>query len=60
MGFGISGQDQVREVLKNGADGAIVGSAFVNLVAKSLQDTDSAASELKRFTGELRAATSNK
>lgn len=57
VGFGISGPDQVRSMLKTGADGVIVGSAFVNLVAKNLNDISSAERELLRFTKGLRRAT---
>lgn len=58
VGFGISNPDQVQTVLKKtGADGVIVGSAFVNIVANNMQDIDSAAEKLKRFTHSLRDAT---
>lgn len=57
VGFGISGPGQVRTMLRTGADGVIVGSAFVNIVAESQNDIVSAESRLRRFTKELSNAT---
>ncbi|MHB2037248.1 MAG: tryptophan synthase subunit alpha, partial [Nitrososphaerales archaeon] len=57
VGFGISKPDQVRTILRTGADGVIVGSAFVNIVANNLGNVDSITSELNRFTKRLRVAT---
>lgn len=57
VGFGISQPDQVRTILRTGADGVIVGSAFMNIVANNLGNIDSAASKLTRFTKSLRIAT---
>lgn len=57
VGFGVSSPEQVTSVLKAGADGVIVGSAFVNIVASNLQDIDSATLQLKQFTKTLREAT---
>jgi tryptophan synthase alpha chain len=52
VGFGISGPDHVREVIAMGADGAIVGSAIVDLIAKGAD-----AEELKAFVRGLKQAT---
>ncbi len=38
VGFGISTPSQVQEVIGAGADGAIVGSAIVDLIGKNLKD----------------------
>lgn len=52
VGFGISGPDQVREVLAMGADGAIVGSAIVDMIARG-----ASVEELKEFARSLKGAT---
>lgn len=57
VGFGISEPSHVQNVLKAGADGAIVGSAFVNIVSKNLNDMERASAELKEFTSCLNEAT---
>ena len=57
VGFGISKPAHVRTILRTGADGVIVGSAFVNIVANNLNDIRSAESELFRLTRSLRNAT---
>jgi len=54
VGFGISKPEHVREILKAGADGVIVGSAFVNIIAKNepgmLKSMESLAATLKSAT----------
>lgn len=57
VGFGISQPAHVQRVLNSGADGAIVGSAFVNIVAENLHDIDKASKDLKEFTQSLQKAT---
>lgn len=57
VGFGISEPAHVSSVLRAGADGAIVGSALVNIVARNYGDLEGAAIELKKFTASLREAT---
>jgi tryptophan synthase alpha chain len=57
VGFGISSPEQVSSVLRTGADGVIVGSAFVNIVANNLQNIEAAASQLRDFASKLREAT---
>ena len=54
VGFGISGPEQVRQVRAWGADGAIVGSAFVKRIAAA--QPGCAAAEAGDFCRELRAA----
>jgi tryptophan synthase alpha chain len=57
VGFGISTPEQVQRLIQAGADGVIVGSAFVNLIAENSRNIDSAVSELKNLAGQLKAAT---
>jgi len=57
VGFGISAPDHVREVIASGADGAIVGSAFVDLIAKNQKNRQKMLQELDQFGKTLKAAT---
>ena len=57
VGFGISKPEHVAELMRCGADGAIVGSAFVNLIAKNLSDEGRMLRELEELAGALKAAT---
>ena|SRR5579872_4321777 len=57
VGFGISKPAHVQNILRAGADGAIVGSALVNVVSTNVGDVNRAASELKDFTRSLYKAT---
>ncbi|MFQ5800184.1 MAG: tryptophan synthase subunit alpha [Candidatus Hydrothermarchaeales archaeon] len=54
VGFGISKREHVRTIIEAGAQGVVVGSAFVNLVAKHGAD---ACGELKRLSRELKEGT---
>ena len=54
VGFGISGADQVRQVRRWGADGAIVGSALVKRMAAASEGQ--IAEEAGQFCKELRSA----
>jgi tryptophan synthase alpha chain len=59
VGFGIAGADQARQVRRWGADGAIVGSALVKVMAAAAEqhpgDADAVAAAAGRFCAELRA-----
>jgi tryptophan synthase alpha chain len=57
VGFGISTPKHVREVIASGADGAIVGSAIVDIIAKNIGDKKRMLRELERFGKTLKAAT---
>ena len=57
VGFGISKPEHVKEVIEAGADGVIVGSAFVNLIAKNLKNRQRMLRELDKFGKTLKAAT---
>ncbi|MDI6883561.1 MAG: tryptophan synthase subunit alpha [Hadesarchaea archaeon] len=57
VGFGISKPEHVATVIKSKADGAIVGSAFVNFIAKNLNNERKMLQELDRFGKALKLAT---
>lgn len=57
VGFGISKPTHVREVIKCGADGAIVGSAFIKIIAKNLKNEKKMLEELDNFGKILKSAT---
>jgi len=59
VGFGISGPDQARQVRDWGADGAIVGSALVKVMAQAHQAGEPVAAAAGRFGAELRSALDN-
>jgi len=56
VGFGISNPEHVKGVIMAGADGAIVGSAFINLINKNLKDQQKMLRELDQFGKILKAA----
>lgn len=57
VGFGISSPEHVREILKTGADGVIVGSAFVNVIRNNPGNPKAASISLQKLASRLRAAT---
>jgi len=57
VGFGISKPLHVEQIVKAGADGAIVGSAFVKIIAENLTNTARAAQKLRNLTKKLKKAT---
>ena len=56
VGFGISGPDQARQVRDWGADGAIVGSALVKVMAEAHCQQGDVAAAAGQFCSQLRAA----
>jgi tryptophan synthase alpha chain len=54
VGFGISKKEHVQTVIKAGAQGVIVGSAFVDIIAKKKEN---ACGELKKLSKELKDGT---
>ena len=56
VGFGISTPAQVRACAAAGADGVIVGSAIVEIVARNRHDPDTMEQELHRFVSVMKAA----
>ena len=57
VGFGISKPDHVREIIRAGADGAIVGSAFVEIIAENQRNPSHAAKKLEKMTRAMKKAT---
>ncbi|MCW3996210.1 MAG: tryptophan synthase subunit alpha [Candidatus Bathyarchaeota archaeon] len=57
VGFGISKPEHVRRVIQAGADAAIVGSAFINVIQKNSQNTQAILEELEATARALKAAT---
>lgn len=56
-GFGISRPEHVSEVIRAGADGAIVGSALVRIVGDHIDDPDTAETLLRQTAKSLKGAT---
>ena len=56
VGFGIAGPEQARQVRDWGADGAIVGSALVNVMAEACTQQQDVAAAAGAFCTELRRA----
>ncbi|MEM2941247.1 MAG: tryptophan synthase subunit alpha [Thermoproteota archaeon] len=56
VGFGISRPEHVKSVISCGADGAIVGSAFVKLVEKNHGDVASLLEDLKASARSMKLA----
>ena len=54
VGFGISKPEHVKAVIKAGADGAIVGSAIVEIVGKNLKDKKKMLKEIEEFVKGLK------
>lgn len=57
VGFGVSKPEHVRRILSAGADGVIVGSAFINLIQKYQNDVSNMLQELEATAQNLKAAT---
>jgi tryptophan synthase alpha chain len=57
VGFGVSQPQHVKAILAAGADGVIVGSAFVNLVNKHQTNPDKMLQELEATARKLKEAT---
>jgi tryptophan synthase alpha chain len=57
VGFGISKPEHVKRIIEAGADGVIVGSAFVNIIAKHQGNEDLMLKELEVTARSLKAAT---
>lgn len=57
VGFGISKPEHVKEVIDAGADGAIVGSAFVKIIEENLGDKTKLLNRLEDYARELKSAT---
>lgn len=57
VGFGISKPEHVREIINEGADGAIVASAILDLITENLKDKEEMLQKIGKFCRELKEAT---
>jgi tryptophan synthase alpha chain len=57
VGFGVSKPEHARSIIDAGADGVIVGSAFVNVVQRNAGNMDKAIAELSETARQLKAVT---
>jgi len=57
VGFGISRAEQVKRIARAGADGVIVGSAFVNIICENAHNTRLASQKLGKLARSLKRAT---
>lgn len=56
VGFGISKPEHVAQVIEAGADGAIVGSAFVKIIEENMGNLPRAAQKLKNLARAMKKA----
>ncbi len=57
VGFGVSKPEHVRSIVQAGADGVIVGSAFVSIIQKNQGNITKALEELTESARKLKEAT---
>jgi tryptophan synthase alpha chain len=57
VGFGVSKPEHARGIIGAGADGVIVGSAFVNIVKEHQDDVEGMLEELEALARKLKDAT---
>lgn len=57
VGFGISKPEHVTNVIRAGADGAIVASAILDIITENLQDKDIMKRKIAEFCQKLKEAT---
>lgn len=57
VGFGISNPDHVRQMIRAGADGAIVGSALIEIISENPRNLARATEKLKKVTKAMKKAT---
>ncbi len=60
VGFGISKPEHVKCVIEAGADGVIVGSAFVNVIQRNEGNMDETVAEMREIARGLKDACKNK
>lgn len=57
VGFGVSKPEHVRSIISAGADGVIVGSAFVNIIQRKRENIEAMLREIGETASGLKAAT---
>jgi tryptophan synthase alpha chain len=57
VGFGVSKPEHVKSLIKAGADGVIVGSAFVKIIAKNTGDAARMCTDIEEMAKKLKEAT---
>jgi tryptophan synthase alpha chain len=57
VGFGVSKPEHAKRIIEAGADGVIVGSAFVNIIQKHQHDVNRMIEELEDAARKLKNAT---
>ena len=57
VGFGVSKPEHVKNLIAAGANGVIVGSTFIDIVAKNLSDKSKMYIEIEAAAKKLKAAT---
>lgn len=57
VGFGISKPKHVKQVLDAGADGAITGSALINIIEDNLDNKEKMIQDIKEYTQDMKKAT---
>jgi tryptophan synthase alpha chain len=60
VGFGVSKPEHARSIIEAGADGVIVGSAFVNIIHKHQDDVEKMLEELEALAHKLKEATKHR
>jgi tryptophan synthase alpha chain len=60
VGFGVSKPEHVKRIIDGGADGVIVGSAFVNIVGRHREDVGRMLGEIEETARKLKDATRNR
>jgi len=59
VGFGVSKPEHVKRIIGAGADGVIVGSAFINVIQKHKNNPDAMIKKLEETSSGLKKATKN-
>lgn len=57
VGFGISKPEHVREIIRTGADGAIVASAILDMITQNLQDKEIMKKKIGKYCRKMKEAT---
>ncbi|NLE06051.1 MAG: tryptophan synthase subunit alpha, partial [Crenarchaeota archaeon] len=57
VGFGVSKPGHVKDIIKAGADGVIVGSAFINIINANLSDHKKMLKDIEETAKNLKQAT---